>query len=217
MIRKSNLILRLILMLSSTHLVAQSINKASLKIDAVGIFLGTAKHESFLIKDENYRYANTSFKAVLLWEIKQGERWDWEIVLEPGIYRVEHQLLNPFYITPASGPDFEQRRMKFTTPRTFHEYALNLGLQVRYRWNEKWSTPLLASLGPMYGTMQTERLSKGFAFSNILGIGISFQQKEWDWNLRCILRHTSNLEFIQPNSGHNSWGIEMGLIYHVQL
>jgi hypothetical protein len=62
----------------------------------------------------------------------------------------------------------------------------------------------------------TERLKKGFAFSDILGFGFSYKQKNILFDLRMSLRHNSNANFYQPNDGHNSVGIESGISFQLK-
>ena len=68
----------------------------------------------------------------------------------------------------------------------------------------------------MISTQDTERLRKDFAFSDILGFGFSYKQKQVLIDLRLTLRHSSNADFYQPNYGHNSIGIESGISFQLK-
>ena len=67
----------------------------------------------------------------------------------------------------------------------------------------------------MISNEDTERLRRGFAFSDILGLGFSWKQKRILFDFRLTLRHNSNLNFASPNKGHNSFGIESGISFQL--
>ncbi|MEE2801006.1 MAG: acyloxyacyl hydrolase, partial [Bacteroidota bacterium] len=68
-------------------------------------------------------------------------------------------------------------------------------------------------IGPMYGTQTTERLKRGFSFSDVLSIGTQYQVDEHEFIITYSLRHTSNAGLKFPNSGHNSSGFQISYAY----
>ncbi|WP_242204290.1 acyloxyacyl hydrolase [Aestuariivivens insulae] len=143
-------------------------------------------------------------------------RFGYEINIEPSVYFSRHQLLNKYYIQPNTGSNYLELREQFTQKRSFEEYAINFGIILRYKLLTHFSTYLLGSVGPMIATQGTERLKKGFAFSDILGYGFSYQQKRLLFDLRLTIRHNSNFELASPNEGHNSIGIESGISFQIK-
>ncbi|AOW21999.1 hypothetical protein LPB138_03805 [Urechidicola croceus] len=68
------------------------------------------------------------------------------------------------------------------------------------------------SIGPMITDTETERMAKGFAFSDVLSFGLSYKIKTIILDLRYGVRHVSNAELQQPNSGYNSTNFEFGFL-----
>ncbi len=175
--------------------------------------MGAASQQSFPGTSDGYVYESTQYKVQYNRQLWNWGKWDAHVLIEPGFYRVDHKLINFFFITPDD-PNFEERRERFQMPRTFNEYALNAGLRVSRSLFEEFDIYGLLSSGPMYSEQSTERLKGGFAFSNILAAGFQYEfAQSWRLDARAIIRHTSNAGLRRPNSGHNSFGGEAGLIY----
>ena len=181
---------------------------------SLGMNYGLASQDNFLSNNLNYLYENRFLKIQINYRFHQ-KKLQYELLIEPSIYFAEHQLLNKFFIVPESGPDFRARQERFTQRRSFEEYALNLGIVVRYPILQNLSTYILGSVGPMVSNDDTERLKKGFAFSDILGFGLTFQYNRLLFDVRLTLRHNSNADLYKPNHGHNSLGLESGIAFQL--
>lgn len=182
-------------------------------ISTVGIHVGSSSQESFLGNDPDYSHDNTFINLQLTHVAKTKGNWSFEILAQPTFYQTTHQLLNLFYITPEDFENFEELRDRFTKSNDYQEFTLHLGIQVRYNITQDWSLYTIGAVGPQISTESTERLRKGFTFSDMVGIGTSYQFKKLRWDFRASLRHTSNAQLSQPNSGHNSFSIETGISY----
>lgn len=181
---------------------------------SLGLNYGQASQNVFPLKDPDYSYANQYLKGQILYTLSQKNRFSFELIVEPSIYFVKYQLLNKYFVTPDI-ENWQELVAIYTQKRTFNEYALNIGLNVRYALFENFSCYAQGSVGPMISGDDTERLRKGFAFSDILGLGFTWRQKKVAFDIRCTLRHNSNLDFFFPNSGHNSAGIESGISFQL--
>jgi hypothetical protein len=180
---------------------------------SIGFTLGRASQKTFPQTNDDYVYAATSIKLQYDHKLWNWGKWGAHVLIEPSYYRVDHQLLNFFFIEPEER-NFQDRRDRFTQPRSFDEWALNIGLRLDRPLTDKASIYGLISSGPMYQGDSTERLKRGFSFSNVLAAGMQFQfAGRFKWDLRLTMRHTSNAGTQFPNSGHNSLGGETGLIY----
>jgi hypothetical protein len=179
---------------------------------SIGLNYGSASQDNFISNNYDYLYENRFFKLQISYPLYQ-KKLQLELLIEPSVYYSKHQLLNSFFIVPESGPDFIERRELFTQKRSFEEYALNIGIVVRYPILDNLNTYILGSVGPMISNDDTERLKKGFAFSDILGFGINFIYERLIFDVRLTLRHNSNANLSQPNHGHNSVGIESGIAF----
>ena len=67
----------------------------------------------------------------------------------------------------------------------------------------------------MWTSQETERLAAGFAFSDNIGLGVKVKYKQNFWiSSALILRHESNANLKFPNSGHNSVGLRLGMMFN---
>lgn len=178
----------------------------------IGLNYGQASINNFILNDTDYDYHNSFFKIQVNYLLSRKNKWNYELTIEPSVYFVKHQLLNKFFVTPDI-PNYIELQKLYTQRKHFNEYALNIGILLRYSLFQHLSIYAQGSVGPMISTKDTERLKKGFAFSDILGFGISYQQHRLRFDIRCTLRHNSNLDLAFPNSGHNSAGIETGISF----
>jgi hypothetical protein len=178
----------------------------------LGVNAGAAAEAYFPFTKRDYFYETQFVKLQyqrLLWNRKQ---WHIQLLVEPGYYKARHKLLNVFYIKPSDAANFEELREKFSKPRDFYELALNIGLKFSLKTNSNWKPYGLISSGPMLSSTETERLARGFAFSDVLAAGIQYQVSPKSLlDLRYALRHNSSAGINRPNFGHNSGGLEVGV------
>lgn len=190
--------------------------KRETDILSVGLNYGRATENSFPFNNRNYTYETQYFKGQVNYVFSQKKRLNFELNIEPSVYFSEHQLLNKGFIQYNSSPDFMDRRERFSKEKTFQEYVLGLGLVMRLKISKKVSSYLLGSVGPMFSNGDTERLKKGFAFSDIFGFGLSYRLKKISFDSRLTIRHNSNANLSKPNHGHNSVGIESGISFRIK-
>lgn len=205
--RYSLYLILLINILLSLQLFAQEESK-SLRI---GLNYGIGKQPFFPFSSPDYKYNLNGYKFMINYPLKKSKKFSYELQVEPGIYSARHQLLNEYFIQPKAGTDYLELREIFTKRKTITEYVLNVGMVVRYNFKEKMSFFFLGSIGPMISDTETERLAKGFAFSDIVALGISYKVGKIEFEIRPGLRHNSNANLKQPNSGHNSSNIDFGI------
>ncbi len=198
------------LLLTSGSLYSQTIERPL----RLGVHLGYSQQDIFPFGDEDYSHTSRYIKLQIGKPIWEKQRQSLEVLIEPSVYFVEHQLLNLFFIKP-SHPNFQENRALFTQNRSYQEYALNLGLIYAYDLNENFKTYGLISVGPMTATADTERQRKGFSFSDVLGLGMRYELGKWNYDIRFTLRHVSSANLRRPNNGHNSAGFELGFSYNL--
>jgi lipid A 3-O-deacylase PagL len=161
------------------------------------------------IKNTDYTYTNHYIKPQLYWQFTKGKHFTYQILLQPEINFATHQLINLYFVTPEE-PDYEHKREEYTKLKDIHEYVLNVGFLVRKPITRDFSIYILGSVGPMFTDRETERLSKGFAFSDVLSLGFSYRMKNVTLDLRPNVRHTSNAGLQSSNAGFNTANIEFG-------
>lgn len=199
----------LILLFISSQMHAQK-HKKKLRI---GFNYGIGKQEMVPFDNKNYLYHVYFYKAQIGRKISDFGKFNFEMLLEPGVYKATHQLLNKWFIQPDRWDDYLELREKYVQERTYYEYVITIGALIRFNLANKWSMYILGSTGPAYNSEETERLAQGFAFSSNVGIGISYQMKDLIFEIRPSLRHLSNADTQFPNIGHNSTNIELGISF----
>jgi len=164
------------------------------------------------INNTDYTYTNRYFKGQLYYTFKTTKYFQFELLVQPEINFASHQLLNLYFVTPDE-PNFEAKREAYTKLKDIREYVLNVGLLIRKPITDNFSVYALLSVGPMLTDTETERLSKGFAFSDVFGIGFSIKTKKITFDLRPNVRHTSNAGLQNSNAGFNTCNIEAGIVF----
>ena len=163
-------------------------------------------------ENKNYTYTNQYFKLQLYYEIKDTKNFKYEFVLQPEFNSAKHQLLNLYFVEPDD-PDYLSKREKYTKLKNVKEYVLNIGFLVRKPVFKSGSIYVLVSIGPMITDTETERLSKGFAFADVLAIGCTFKVNRMTFDLRPNIRHISNAGLQKTNVGYNTANIDFGFIF----
>ncbi|WP_245892254.1 acyloxyacyl hydrolase [Flavobacterium pallidum] len=161
------------------------------------------------IKNTDYTYTNHYIKPQLYWQLRKGRHFTYQVLLQPEINFATHQLINLYFVTPDE-PDYEHKRDVYTKLKNIREYVLNVGFLVRKPISKNFSMYVLGSVGPMITDTETERLSKGFAFSDVLSLGFSYRVKHITFDLRPNVRHISNAGLQNSNAGFNTANIEFG-------
>jgi hypothetical protein len=175
---------------------------------AVGVSYGFGN----ALSNTNYSYTNQYLKGQLFYTLTKTRRFEFQIVLAPEINFATHQLLNFYFVTPDE-PNFQERRDRFTQLKDIREYVLHVGFLVRKPLSKQFSIYVIGSIGPMITNTETERLSIGFAFSDVLGLGVSFHTKHVTFDFRPNVRHNSNAGLQNSNAGINTLNFEFGVIF----
>jgi hypothetical protein len=179
----------------------------------LGITYGAGVQGKFPFKANDYTHEVDFYKLQINYRFKDKKKWAFEINLEPSYNIAEHQLLNKFFIKPSDAENYIELRELYTQKRTIKEYVLNCGFVARYKIYNGISTYAIGSVGPMFADKATERLAKGFAFSDIFGLGLSCEIYKLQFDFRYSVRHTSNLELKRPNGGHNTTNTEFSILF----
>lgn len=179
----------------------------------LGFNIGTGSQSKFPFDNASYTHEVDFYKFQINYLLKSKLKWAFEINVEPSYYVAEHQLLNKWFIKESVGENYQELRDLYTQKRTIKQYVLNLGFLARFGLFKNSSIYALGSVGPMISDKSTERLVKGFSFSDILAFGTSYRIDKIILDFRYSVRHTSNMEIKQPNNGHNTTNIEFGLLF----
>ncbi len=202
-------ILFLFVLLQTFFVQAQDISKNKEKLK-IGFNYGYGNEGNFLINSDSYTYEGQFYKIQLNYRIIEKRRWNFEINVEPSIYLYQYQLLNEPKTGMSTRNELLENQLDLSKKNELNEYVLNLGFIARYKLVNNLSTYSLISVGPMYSDKDTERMNAGFAFSDVLGLGMGYKVEDVFLDLRFSVRHVSNAGFSLPNKGYNSANLEMG-------
>mgnify|MGYP006209803321 CR=1 FL=1 len=122
--------------------------------------------------------------------------------------------MNLYFVKPET-PDFEQKREEYTKLKNIHEYVMNVGFVVRKPIGKIYSCYFLGSIGLLITDTETERMSKGFAFADVLALGFSVNADKFQFDIRPSLRHVSNAGLGSNNAGYNTKNIKLGISYQL--
>ncbi|MFN7099275.1 MAG: acyloxyacyl hydrolase [Flavobacterium sp.] len=177
---------------------------------SIGFAVGTGSE----FKNRNYSHSAEFVKVELLYPIMSKKSIGLELLIQPEFNRAKHQMLNIFFIKPET-PNYEVLRALYSQNRTVNSYILNVGGLLRKQFSTAASCYILLSVGPMYTDTQTERLSKGFAFSDVLAVGFSYKIKSVIVDLRPSVQHQSNAGLGSSNAGYNIKNIELSCAFQL--
>ena len=181
----------------------------------LGFNYGFGTQKSFPFNSKDYDYSVQFYKIQINYQLADKRKWIYELNIEPSFYNAEHQLLNKYYLKPSDREDYIEKREEFTKKKQIKEYVLNFGFLIRHKTFKKISTYALGSIGPMITDTETERMPSGFAFSDIIALGLTYKINSIFLDFRFSLRHVSNANLNSPNNGHNSTNVEIGFMYQL--
>lgn len=179
----------------------------------IGGSVGWGTQNAAPFNSSDYSHKIAFIKGQLNKELYAIQKFQLEFDFEPTYFIINHQMLNPNYITPERAPNYLEQRAHFLEPMTYSEFSLAVGLIIRYQIIDQFSFYIMGTVGPTLIGKETERLAKGFAFSDIAGMGISNDWKKFSLDIRTTVRHLSNANLLFPNSGHNSINVEAGVLF----
>jgi hypothetical protein len=162
--------------------------------------------------NKDYTFTNHFYKLQLYYKFKETKHFQYEILIQPEVNFGKHQLLNFYFVKPEES-DYVEKRERYTQLKDIHEYVLNVGFLVRKPIGKRCSFYVLGSIGPMVTDTETERMSDGFAFADVLAIGFSLNINKFQFDLRPSVRHVSNAGLSSANAGYNTKNIEVGISY----
>ena len=184
-----------------------------LKPIKIGVLFNYGTNENFVFDDVDYTYSTNTYKFQAFYELGNWKNIDFELIVQPQVQFLKHQLLNKWYVTPDQ-ENVEEKIAEFTQPKNMNLYGLEFGFASKLKLTNKLDLQGTISLGFSYIDTRTERLAKGFTFIENFSFGFSHQifQKSFIY-IGANFGHVSNLNFQKPNDGYNILGLEVGYSY----
>ncbi|WP_243456817.1 acyloxyacyl hydrolase [Polaribacter batillariae] len=196
--------------------VSQEVKRGVLFPEKVGFLYNNANEKNFLFDDKDYSYSTNTYKLQLFYSLGKWKFFDFELIVQPQYQVLRHQLQNEFFVLPTE-ENFEAKIAEFTTPKTMHLYAFELGFLVKKKVFKKLDFQLTIGLGIGTINTRTERLAKGFTFIENGSLGFSYKTSTKTFlYVGSNIGHVSNFDTQLPNNGYNIVGFEIGFAYSLQ-
>lgn len=208
-----NSIFYVLLFIFSFSTLSQESKKSILKPTKIGFLFNSATNENFIFNDVDYTYSTETYKAQAFYSLGNWKNVDFELIVQPQVQFLQHQLLNKWYVTPDQD-NVDEKIAEFTQPKNMNLYGVEFGFASKLKLTNKLDLQGTISLGFSYIDTRTERLAKGFTFIENFSLGFSHQifQKSFVY-VGTNFGHVSNLNFQKPNDGYNILGLEVGYSY----
>ena len=178
---------------------------------------GTQQAEPFHSLD--YEYQNAYIMGQIQLKNYQLNKINLCILAEGGYYKGQHQLINKWFAGTDDfdgfPDDFQQQMLK---KKDIHQLVMHLAAEVSYRLKQSVMVYFYSAIGPLWTSKGTERLAAEFAFSDNIGLGYKLRLSKKMWlDNSVVLRHESNAGLKFPNSGHNTIGVRLGIVFNLDL
>ncbi|PWG04234.1 acyloxyacyl hydrolase [Polaribacter aquimarinus] len=186
------------------------------KPNKIGFLYNYANEKNFLFDDTDYYYTTNTFKSQFFYNLGNWKTLNFELVIQPQIQFLKHQLLNEQFVLPNE-ENFKEKRLRFTKLKNMNLYSIEFGFSINQLIIENLFLKITASVGLSVIDTETERLAKGFTFIENGSIGFTYQTSlKTALYLGTNIGHVSNFDFQKPNSGFNIVGFEIGISYQLK-
>ncbi len=205
--------LLLVLCLTITNLTAQDIKKPK----HWGIHFGYSTQQTAPFHSIDYDFEQGHVLGQFRLKNHTLKKIDIQFFAEGGYYYAQHQLINKWFTSTKFFNHFpEDFHQEMLQKKPIHQVVFHAAVEIVHFLNPKTQVFGYAAIGPIWTSQQTERLAKGFAFSDNIGVGVKFKlsQKMWLSNM-VVIRHESNANLKFPNSGHNTLGVRVGVVFNL--
>jgi hypothetical protein len=203
----------IILFLTPLLSSAQEPKKAILNIKKIGFLYNYAVSDNFIFDDKDFTYATNTYKIQAFYNVGSWKSLDFELIVQPQYQVIQHQLINEQFVLPSE-ENYKEKRTEFTTPKTMHLYAFELGFVIKKTLLKKLDVLVTLGLGLAATDTRTERLAKGFTFIENGSLGFSYKITNTTFlYVGSNIGHVSNLDFQSPNAGFSFVGFEAGISY----
>jgi hypothetical protein len=199
-----------------TNITAQESRKRLFNIKKVGFLYNKANEKNFIFDDKDFSYSTNTYKLQAFYNLGTWKSLKFELILQPQMQILEHQLLNKQFILPSE-QNYQEKRIEFTTPKTMHLYAFELGFVIKKKILNRLDYLIKIGLGIANIDTRTERLAKGFTFIENATLGLSYSLTDKTFlSIGSNIGHVSNLDTQKPNNGYSFVGFEIGISYVIK-
>lgn len=195
---------------------SQDKKQSKLKPYKIGFLYNYASNENFLNDDPDYDYWTNTYKLQAFYKLTNWKGLDIELIAQPQVQFIKHQLLNKWYVTPDQD-NVDEKIAEFTQLKSMNLYGVEFGFALKKQLFKKLALQGTISLGFNYIDTRTERLAKGFTFNENFSFGFSYEilSNSYLYVGSNVFGHVSNLDFQEPNDGYNIFGVEIGYSFRI--
>lgn len=212
---KKTTLLFLLVFINIANIQSQEPKKGIFNIKKIGFLYNHANENNFIFDDKDFSYTTKTFKLQAFYDLGKWKTFDFELIIQPQIQVLQHQLLNKYFVLPTE-ENYQEKIDEFTTPKTMHLYAFELGFLVKKEILTKLDFLITLGLGLANIDTRTERLAKGFTFLENASLGLSYNVLEKTFlYLGGNVGHVSNFDTKLPNTGYSFVGFEIGISYKI--
>ncbi|WP_298781463.1 acyloxyacyl hydrolase [uncultured Polaribacter sp.] len=205
--KKFSLFIFLIICLS---IFSQNEKKNIIKPIKIGFLYNYGINENFVFDDPDYTYSTNTYKLQAFYKLGSFKKIDFELIVQPQIQFLKHQLINEQFVTPED-ENYLEKRAEFTQVKNMSLLAIEFGFAAKRKISKKLDIQGTISLGFSYIDTRSERLAKGFTFIENFSVGFSYKILKYNYlYIGTNFGHVSNLDFQKPNDGYNNLGLEIG-------
>ncbi|WP_105045292.1 acyloxyacyl hydrolase [Polaribacter gangjinensis] len=192
---------------------SQDTKKSFLTPYKIGFLYNNGSNENFIFDDPDYTYSTQTYKGQLFYQLGSWKRIDFELIVQPQIQFLRHQLLNEWYVTPDQ-ENYQDKIVEFTKPKSMHLYGIEFGFSGITKIIQNLYFQGSLSLGFSVIDTRTERLAQGFTFIENLSFGFLYKTTpKHHFYIGTNFGHVSNLDFQKPNDGYNILGFDVGYAF----
>ena len=204
------------LLFGLTITTAQDSKKGLFNIKKVGFLYNNANDKNFIFNSKDFSYSTNTYKLQAFYNLGTWKSLKFELILQPQMQILEHQLLNKQFVLPSE-ENYQEKRTEFTNPKTMHLYAFELGFVIKKKFLNRLDYLIKMGLGLANINTRTERLAKGFTFIENASLGLSYNLVGTTFLfIGSNIGHVSNLDTQKPNSGYSIIGFEAGISYIIK-
>ncbi|MDD7913890.1 hypothetical protein [Polaribacter ponticola] len=120
----------LIVVFLATNFYSQVKNKNTFKPSKIGILVNFGTNENFIFDDSDYTYSTSTFKGQAFYKLGNWKNLNFELILQPQVQFIKHQLINEQYVLPNE-EDYLEKRKEFTQLKNINLLALEFGFATK--------------------------------------------------------------------------------------
>ncbi len=107
--------------------------KIYFKAYKIGFLYNYGTNENFIFDDPDYTYSTNTYKLQAFYKLGNWKSLDFELIVQPQIQFIKHQLLNKWYVTPDQD-NYEEKIDEFTKPKKMNLYGLEFGFAAKKKF-----------------------------------------------------------------------------------